>query len=137
MKNYLIPSLFNTTPSIGDFFTDDFFTFRPQTSQLFNVSEDGESYLIEVSSPGFNKEDFNIELDNTNLVISGELKEENEDLNYQKREFKYSSFKRRFSLPQMVNRDKINAEYKNGILRVKVPKVEKEQTKAIRTIAIT
>lgn len=89
--------------------------------------------------PGLKKSDFNINLENNILSISAELKEDNEEQNdnYTRREFGYSSFKRTFTLPETVNDSKINAKYNEGILHVYLPKKEEAKQKPPRTIDIS
>lgn len=85
-----------------------------------NVSETDSSYQIELAAPGYKKEDFTIDLENNILTISaeaqGEQKEENK--NYTRKEFSYSSFSRAFTLPENVKGENIQASYENGVLKV-------------------
>ena len=94
-----------------------------------NISETPNSYKIELAAPGLTKEDFKIELKKDNLSVWAEKKvaqtEEQED--YTRREFQYSSFARSFVLPEDIDAEKINAEYVNGILNITIGK--KEQAK--------
>ena len=89
--------------------------------------------------PGLKKSDFDINLDNNILSISAELNEQSEDNDegYTRREFGYSSFKRTFTLPETVNDSKINANYNEGILNVRLPKKEEAKQKPARTIKIS
>jgi HSP20 family protein len=104
-----------------------------------NIKETAETFIVEMAVPGLKKSDFQIDLDNQVLVISSEVKEENEhkEENYTRREFGYSSFKRTFTLPESVNNEKIDASYKDGILYVFLPKKEEAKQKTIRTIKIS
>ncbi|WP_293298179.1 Hsp20/alpha crystallin family protein [Pedobacter sp. UBA4863] len=94
-----------------------------------NILETPNSYKIELAAPGLTKEDFKIELKKDNLSVWAEKKvaqtEEQED--YTRREFQYSSFARSFVLPEDIDAEKINAEYVNGILNITIGK--KEQAK--------
>ena len=87
---------------------------------------------------GFKKGDFNIELDNDVLIISSEVKKENEskEENYSRREFSVSSFKRAFTLPETVDKEEINAVYEGGILKLTLPKREEALPKPKRLIEI-
>jgi len=100
-----------------------------------NISESSEAYRIEMAAPGLNKEDFKIELKKDNLSVWVEKKSENEEVNndYTRREFEFSSFARSFVLPEGVDADKINAEYVNGILTIRIGKKDeaKETQRAI------
>lgn len=89
-----------------------------------NVTESEDGFKIELAAPGLNKEDFKITIEKHRLVISSE-KESNEEVNedkYTRREFNYSSFSRSFHLPKTIDRDKIEAEYENGVLGIVLPK---------------
>ena len=76
-----------------------------------NIRETETSYDVELSAPGKQKADFNIDVDNGLLTISSEVSSENttEQGKFTRREFSYSSFRRSFSLPETVNEDDINA----------------------------
>lgn len=92
-----------------------------------------------MAAPGFEKQDFKVELNNNVLMISSEKKIENETSEGQRftrQEFSFQSFSRSFTLPNSVESDQIVAHYENGILRVKIPKKEEAKPKAIRQITI-
>ena len=104
-----------------------------------NIKETADAFIVEVAVPGLKKSDFHIEIDNLVLSISTEIREENEqkEENYTLREFGYSSFKRTFNLPESVNDEKINANYKEGILSILLPKKEEAKQKPARSINIS
>jgi len=136
-------SLFPSIPSIfDDFLTRDFHPRFPSagfTRPAANVKETDNNYSIEVAVPGMNREDFNIELDNNILVISSEKKDtqETSEGEFTRKEFSYQSFSRAFTLPEkVVNSDKIEAKYADGILYITVPKREEAKTKPARSIKI-
>jgi len=129
------------TPSLlSDFFEDDpFATFDlnkmwwPRLGNEFftkipaaNVKESKKEFSIELGVPGMEKKDFHIEVENDNLFISSEKKEEKKETGegFTKREFSYNSFSRSFRLPDYVIPDKIKAKYENGILKIDIPKKE-------------
>ncbi|WP_321299107.1 Hsp20/alpha crystallin family protein [Marinifilum fragile] len=97
--------------------------FRPAT----NVIEEEDCYLIEVSIPGFAKEDVNIRVENGSIKISAEKKEEKEDKKYLRREFGVYKFERSFKLADTINQQNISAEVINGILNIILPKVEERK----------
>ncbi len=110
-----------------------------QHTPAVNVKENDEGFHLEVAVPGYEKGDFNIELDHDTLTISSERKQEKEENkeNYTRREFNFKSFKRSFHLPEnIVDADKINARYENGILNIDLPKRPELQAKGARTIEI-
>lgn len=103
-----------------------------------NIKENDEQFEVEVAAPGFEKNDFNIEINNDVLQISSEKKVENEDKDgkYTRREFSYQSFCRSFTLPNTVDSEKINAQYKEGILNITIPKKEEAKPKPAKRIEI-
>jgi HSP20 family protein len=84
------------------------------------------------------REDFKVEIDNGILMISSEKEEEKEEKkeNYIRREFNYKSFNRTFSLPETIDENKIEANYKDGILHVVVAKKEGAKKRTLKTIPI-
>jgi len=104
-----------------------------------NVKETEKEIEVEVAAPGMKKEDFDIEMENGTLVISSEHQEEkkDEDDEYARREFNYRAFHRTFPVPEhIVDRDKIDAKYHDGILRIHLPKTEEARTKPHRKIEV-
>ncbi len=102
-----------------------------------NVREKEDAFSIELAVPGLSKNDFNIDLDKNLLTISAGIEKKDEDNNYNRMEFDYSNFCRSFSLPETINTDNIKAVYKNGILKVNLPKKEEAIPKPARTIEIS
>lgn len=100
-----------------------------------NIAETTNAYHLELSVPGRDKEDFNVNVEKGLLTISFEKKEEtkNEDVKSVRREFSYESFKRSFTLDDKIDAEKIEAKYENGLLKFLLPKKEqaKETTKQI------
>jgi HSP20 family protein len=102
-----------------------------------NISETQDHYLIEMAAPGLNKEDFNIKLDRNLLSVSVEQKKEQTQQNKQfnKREFSYSSFVRSFALPDTADDAQIEAQYQDGMLNIHVAKKD-EAKQTVRQIEI-
>jgi HSP20 family protein len=103
---------------------------QPEWSTVpVNINENAVGYNIELNAPGRSKEDFKIGLDNSQLTISFEKKEETEKSDFVKirSEFNLGSFKRVFTLDEKVNVDAIEAKYENGILKIYLPKKEAEK----------
>lgn len=122
----------------NDVFNPDFSTTNT-TLPSINIKETEDKFEVELAAPGFDKKDFNIELNNRELSISSEKKEENEQdegMRYTRREFSYQSFKRTFTLPNTIASDQISAKYKDGVLRVEIPKLEEAKPKPPKQIAI-
>ncbi len=104
-----------------------------------NVRENNDEYIIEVAAPGMKKNDFKINYDNGELTISSEIKEQlKEGEKYTRREFSYQSFQRCFNVSQeLVDGEKINAKYNDGILRILLPKREEVKPKPAKEISIS
>ncbi len=100
-----------------------------------NISESKDHYHVELAAPGLTKEDFKLKLERNVLSISVEqVKQEAEqERNFTKREFSYSSFVRSFTLPDSADADSIVAKYENGVLCIDIAKREeaKMQTRQI------
>ncbi|WP_458629127.1 Hsp20/alpha crystallin family protein [Winogradskyella sp. PC D3.3] len=130
-----LDDLFNRDlPSV---FTSNFNTGL--TLPKVNIKETADAYMVEMAVPGLKKSDFQIDIENQVLSISTETKEESEQKgeNYTRREFGYASFKRTFSLPETVEEEKIEANYRDGILSIHLPKKEEAKQKPPRTIKIS
>jgi HSP20 family protein len=104
-----------------------------------NIKEDEKNYTLELAIPGMDKKDLKIDINEDVLTISSETKNESEEEKdgYKRKEFSYSSFCRSFYVPENVNRDKIGASYKDGILNIELPKMEEEKSKITKTIMIS
>lgn len=101
-------------------------------SPRVDIFENKENLILEAELPGMNRDDFDLSIENNVITLKGERKFENktEGDNYHRVERSYGSFTRSFTLPQTVNAEGAKAEFKNGILRVALPK--REETKARR-----
>lgn len=106
---------------------------------LVNILETKNDFRIELAAPGISKNDFQINLDNQILTISSTQKEEKEEKEEKvlRNEFCYSSFSRSFSLPETIDREKISASYKDGIIVVNIPKKEEAKDKGPKQIFIS
>ncbi len=130
-----IDEVFNRNlPSV---FTSNFNTGI--TLPKVNIRETKDAYFVDMAVPGLKKSDFHIDIENQVLSISTEMEENNEqqEANFTRREFGYSSFKRSFSLPETVKEDGIKAEYTDGVLSVHLPKKEEAIQKPARSIKIS
>ena len=90
-----------------------------------DIIDDGDHYTMKADLPGFAKEDIHIDLNDNTLTIHAEHKEENETKNdnYVRRERRYGSFSRSFDVSN-INTSDIDASYINGVLELKLPKLE-------------
>ncbi|MGI6456930.1 MAG: Hsp20/alpha crystallin family protein [bacterium] len=118
-------------------FRDDEGFWRP--SELFNfgpnvdVEETDNEVLVRAEMPGMEKDQFHVELERERLIIRGEKRQECEhnEGNYHRKECSYGSFTRTVALPVPVKEDEISAEYKNGVLSIRLPKSEEAKRKRI------
>ena len=120
--------------SLTGFVGSDTLTNQPAV----NIVETKSDYRIELAAPGFEKQDFSLNVEDNYLTIKAERKQEteNSDERYTRREFRFETFQRSFKLPETVNQESVNAVYENGVLKITLPK--KEAAKAIvKTIAIS
>src|ERR1041385_314913 len=115
-----------------NFFNDSFISDRMISRvPAVNIAESEGHYHIELAAPGLKKEDFKLDLDRNVLTISAEktTEQENNDKQYNKREYSYTSFLRSFTLPDSADDAQIDATYTDGILKIDVAK--KEESKSI------
>ncbi len=115
------------------------FSSTNTTLPAVNIRESDNEYELEVAAPGMKKDSFRINLDKDQLTISSEWEEEKkkDEEDYTRREFSYQSFQRSFTIPEnVVDGEKINAKYKDGILSIKLPKREEAKPKPAREIKI-
>lgn len=112
-------------------------TYDTIAEPSINVKETDTNHQIQVSAPGYKKENFKIDIDDNVLTISNEFKEEktNENEKWSRKEFRRSSFRRSFYLPENLKTEDIQAKYEDGILYIDIPKQEKIVSKS-RTIEI-
>jgi HSP20 family protein len=91
-----------------------------------NITENKDHFNVSLAVPGMKKDDFNIDIEGNMLTIScaKEEKKEEKDNKFTRKEFNYSSFSRSFTLPEDVNKEKIEAHYEDGVLKMNLPKKE-------------
>lgn len=109
------------------------------TMPSVNITENDDSFKLEMAAPGLDKNDFKITLENGQLNISASREksnEESEEGKWYRKEFNYSSFKRTFQIQDDINPDNIKAEYNNGILTLVLPKKEEAKARSPKTITI-
>ncbi len=113
-------NFFNEIPTL---FKDDF-SANLKSFVPVNIKETKDAYLFEVVTPGFEKNDFIVNLEKNILTISAEKKNEAKDENEKqiRKEYNYHSFKRSFTLDEKIDGEKIEAKYFNGVLTLNLPK---------------
>jgi HSP20 family protein len=119
---------------IDRFFSKDFEIWEGQREFNVDIYEDADNVVIKAEIPGVNKEDISVSLTDDTVTISGKKTEEKkiEKENYYRKEIRTGSFSRSFTLPCAVDREKVKATYKNGVLEIVLPKSEKEKAKEVK-----
>ena len=103
-----------------------------------DIDEDEKAITIEADLPDMDRKDINVALENGYLTIRGERKFEKteEKKKYRRMERSYGAFERSFTLPEDVNDKKISADYKNGVLKVTLPKTKPAPAEEKQTIQV-
>ncbi len=102
-----------------------------------DIFEEGDDVVVKAELPGMKKEDIEVNLSDDSITIAGEKKKEEtvERKGYYRHECSYGSFARSFGLPSEVRPDEAKAEFKDGILEIRIPKTE-EAKKKVRKVTI-
>lgn len=123
-----------------DFFNDDVFFNRKQPNLMkTDIKEKTDKYIVEIDLPGCKKENIRLELTNGYLKVSSTItsEENDEEEKFVRRERYYGECSRSFYVGDVVKEEDIDAEFKNGILRIEIPKKDaQEETKEIKRIEI-
>lgn len=116
------------------FFDSSF--FRDREFPMVNIRNLDNEFKVELAVPGYRKEDLKVEVAEGVLTVSSDNKEEKESTQdgWKRREFRYNSFSRSFQLPENADADKVNADFKDGVLNLSIPK--KAEAKPTRTKAV-
>ena len=129
------------TDFVSNFFDPEFNDFfdKQASDPSANIIEKPDRFELEIAAPGLKKDDFIINLENSILTISSEIedKKNEESKKYTRKEFYYGSFSRSFTLPKSVDTEKIKADYKNGILKISLPKRDEDQLDTKKEIIIS
>jgi HSP20 family protein len=99
-----------------------------------DIFETDNDVVVKAELPGMDPKSIDVRLENNVLLLKGErhFEKETKEENYHRVEREYGSFSRAFSLPMAVKEEKITAEYKDGILKIVLPKKEEVKPKTIR-----
>lgn len=99
---------------------------RMLTVPAVNINETEDAFELALAVPGMKKDDLNIDVNGNLLTISAEKEERKTDKDNKmtREEYNYSSFSRTFTLPDEVKKDKIDAHYADGVLKLMLPKTE-------------
>ncbi|MDB5005167.1 MAG: 18 kDa heat shock protein [Mucilaginibacter sp.] len=129
-NNALLPGINDVFDSI---FNDTFFNDRMMARvPAVNISESENYYHVELAAPGLKKEDFKLSLERHVLTISVEQSADQQETqrDYSKREYRFNSFVRSFTLPESADAGQIEATYTDGVLCIDIAK--REEAKAVR-----
>mgnify|MGYP003562434181 FL=1 len=127
-------SQFGLTDFFNDFFENKALEKVTGTAPAMNVKKKKKEYKLEVAAPGMCKDDFKVHLNKDgNLIIEMEKKEcgckgkeeDKKECRYLRKEFSYSKFSQTLLLPDNADKEKIEAQVNNGVLKVVIPKLEK------------
>ena len=129
-------NLFNLHNEMGRIFGDAFGSQEGGTDTeetywipTVDISETENGYEIRAELPGVSEDDVNVSVTDNLLTVKGEKRQEEESgsKNYHRVERRYGSFQRSFTLPRHIETDAINAEFKEGVLTLGIPKAEAEK----------
>jgi HSP20 family protein len=131
---------FNRLPArYGDLFGKNW--ELPMSTTAWNPSvdifENENEVVLKAELPGMNPKDIDVKLENNVLMLKGErhFEKETKEENYHRVEREYGTFSRSFALPSAVNAEKVTAEYKDGVLKIVLPKKEEIKPKPIKIAA--
>jgi HSP20 family protein len=126
-KPFMPPSLLDDmfTPW-SEFFGKGLTNERMLTMPPVNVVEKTDKYLVSLAVPGFKKEDLTIDVEGNMLTVSSEKEETKKEVDemYSRNEYRFQSFSRSFTIPEDVKQDNIEAQYEDGILKIRLPRKE-------------
>ena len=135
----------NNFDLFDDFFEDEFFprhefiSKKERNLMKTDIKEKKDKYLLDIDLPGFDKENIKISLNDGYLTIEAKVnkKDKNDDEKYVRQERFYGECSRSFYVGEDLNEKDINAEFKNGILKIELPKINQEnKSKEIKQIPI-
>lgn len=128
----------NSFDLFDDFFDDGFFPKKQRNLMRTDIKEKKDEYVIDIDLPGFSKENINLSLKNGYLDVSAKVEQNNDDeeeSKFVRRERFYGECSRSFYVGDDITEEDINAEFKNGILKIEIPKKEEvkklDETKQI------
>ena len=129
----------NDSDWLSNFFDDTLFNTEVMsrmnaTAPAINIKETDKNYIMEVAAPGLKKEWVRVNIDNDgnlNIAIENKMEHKDEDKHehYLRREFSYSNYSQSYALPEDADQEKISAEVSDGVLKIEIPKIAKEEKK--------
>lgn len=138
-KSEQVPSLFDDFfKPWNEWFDNGGLWNKTMNMPAVNITENKDRYEVSLAVPGMKKNDFNIDVDGNMITISCEKEEtkEEKEKKFTKKEYNYSSFSRSFTLPDEVNKEKIEANYEDGLLKISLPRKEEAKKDSAKHIAV-
>ncbi|WP_342225286.1 Hsp20/alpha crystallin family protein [Rickettsia endosymbiont of Urophora cardui] len=131
-KRSYIDDIFNEIASFSYPASENNRMLSPRT----NIMENDSEYNLEMELPGVTQDNIDLKIDSNILTIEGQKEQstEKKDYNYHMQERYYGSFYRSISLPSNIDEEHIEAQFKDGILSIKIPKKEQSKAKKIKVI---
>ena len=123
----MIPRMKKEFDLLGEMFADPFFTEHESKIMKTDIKEKTDKYLIGIELPGYQKENIKIDVEDGYLTVHAEINsdnEEKEEAKFVRRERYVGSCSRSFYVGNEVKSEDIKASFKNGILKIEVPKKE-------------
>lgn len=122
----------------NEWFDNGGFLGRTMNIPAVNITEHKDAYMVALAAPGLKKDDFKIAIEGNMLTISSEKEEnrEEKDKKFTRKEYSYSSFSRSFTLPEEINKEKIDAKYEEGVLKLTLPRKEEAKKPLAKQIAV-
>jgi HSP20 family protein len=133
-----MPSVFEDLFKPWNEWFDGGFWGRTLNIPAVNIVEHDNEYQVALAVPGMEKDDFKIDVDGNMLTISSEKEEskEEKEKKFTRKEYNYSSFSRSFTLPEEINKEKIEAKYEDGVLKLVLPRKEEMKKPSAKHIAV-
>ena len=129
----------NNFDLFDDFFDDGFFPKKESNLMKTDIREKSDKYLVDIDLPGFEKENINLSLNNGYLNISAKVdkEEDNDEERFVRKERFYGECSRSFYVGDDIKEEDIEAEFKNGILKIEIPKKQiEDKEKEVKQIEI-
>lgn len=118
---------------LSDIFNRNVVRFAEEWMPMVDVTETKDEIVVRAEVPGMSSEDITVTLQDNVLTLRGEKKQEKteKEAAFHRLERSYGSFVRSFTLPTLVQSDKVKAAYKDGVLTITLPKAEEVKPKEI------
>ncbi|HLG93822.1 MAG TPA: Hsp20/alpha crystallin family protein [candidate division Zixibacteria bacterium] len=125
--------MLNVDRLVSDIFGQDIFRMAGEWVPQVDMSETKDELTVRAEVPGMDKESISVTLQDNVLILRGDRKQETEakSATFHRKERSYGSFIRSFTLPTLVQEDKVKAAYKDGVLTITLPKAEEVRPKEI------